>query len=145
MRQTRSCADKTIVLDVGVERSKSEYVRSAYPSVRGQFCSKNTRMPTDMAKQRCTFLQLLFNNASKREISEEVLIACRHSVKLCLMLQRNNYSNYCSKRRYTRQSGAVSGVDGRGRHVPYYDSDFTKHTTINIKNKKNLSIDTVHT
>lgn len=74
IRQARR-ADKIVVLDVGVIGSKAEYVRSASSCGRCLFCSKSTCMPTDMAWQRCTFLQLLVNNASKREITEEVLIA----------------------------------------------------------------------
>jgi len=75
IRQTRSCADKRVVLDVGVMKSKAEYVRSAYLCGRCLFCFKSTCMPTDMAGQRCTSSQLLVNKVSKREITEAVIIA----------------------------------------------------------------------
>jgi hypothetical protein len=75
IRQTRRCADKRVVLDVGVTRSKAEYVPSAYSCGRCLFCSKSICIPTDMSRQSWEFLQLLVNNASKTEITEEVLIA----------------------------------------------------------------------
>ena len=126
-----------------VMTSKAEYVRSAYSCGRCLFC---LCMLTDMERQRCAFLQLLVNNVSKREITEAVLIFVADTLlnyaSCCNVI--NNYSNYCSQLHYTRAL-AFSDVDGKGRHVPYYDSDFTQHITINVKNKKSLNIDTLHT
>ena len=48
------------------------------------------------------------------------------------------YSNYCSQLHCTRAL-AFSDVDGKGKHVPYYDSDFTQHIIINTKKKKSFN------
>jgi len=140
IRQTRSCADKGVVLDVGVMISKAEYVRSAYSCGRCLFCSKSTCMPTVMARQRCVFCDFYLITCQKkrtyRRSSHRVADTLLNYASCCNVI--NNYSNYCSQLLYTRAL-AFSDVDGKGRHVPYYDSDFTQHITINIKNKKSFN------